>query len=300
VDDSGDRPARVQEHLAMSDRWKHVLAAVKNSIFDDRLIVVAPGVAFYLLLGLLPGIGALVLIYSLIADPIQVQYHLAQLRLVLPDDAVDLLNQQIAQLAAQRMAAGWGLTISVAVMLWAGSYAMAVIVAALNVTFGVKETRGFIKLTVLRLVLSVGAVTMGLTAIGVLVAVPLTLDALAISDSVRSVLSNMRWPLLLLLGMTGLSILYQWAPDRARPRFRWLTPGSVSAAIVWVIASSGFSLYVDRIDVTQELLGDFLGAFSAVVVMMLWMLMSGFVMLMGAELDAALERYPAAGRGVSG
>jgi membrane protein len=276
----------------MKGRWKGVLGSVKDSIFRDRLIVVAPGVAFYMLLGLLPGVAALVLIYSLVADPLQVQAHFAQISPMVPPDAAQLLNHQIEHIAEQRAAAGWSLAVSIGLMLWAGSYAMAVIVAALNITFDTDETRGFIKLTLLRLVLAAGAVALAMLAIGILVAVPGALALLPLSDGWRAVFSTLRWPLLLLLGMSGLSILYQLAPDRPRPRFRWLTWGSASAAFLWVVASSLFSVYFGRIDATQALLGDFLGAFGAVVVMMLWMLMSAFVMLMGAELDAALERHP--------
>lgn len=263
-----------------------VFRYVKNSIFEDRLIVVAPGVAYYLMLGLMPSIAALILLYSLVSDPHQVQQQLELLRPAIPPDAAEMVSAQIERTAERGAAYSWGTAISIAVMVWASSYAMAVITAALNITFGTNETRGFIWLTVLRLILAAGGIALGLLAIGVMVVVPLILQILDFPEPLHSVLLMIRWPLLLLLGIFGLSILYQFAPDRPRPRFRLVSWGSTTAAVLWVIGSSVFSLYIGRVDAYN----DFMGTFGAVIILMLWMLLTAFIILLGAEIDAAQER----------
>lgn len=266
-----------------------ILRLVVRSVFEDRLVVVAPGVAYFMMLGLMPGVAALILVFSLVADPAEVQRQFAELRPAVPQEAAELLTAQMARIAEERVAAGWGLVLSILVTLWAGSYALGVIVAALNIAFATEETRGWIRITVLRLVLTVGGVVMGILAIGVLILVPLTLDFLEVTGTMRSVLSFVRWPILLFLWMAGLSLLYQLAPDRKPPRVRPLTWGAASTAVLWVLASSLFSLYAGRLDVYQ----DFLGAFAAVVILMLWLLITAFAMLLGAEVDAAVDRVRA-------
>jgi membrane protein len=270
----------------MKSRLMNVLRYVKESVFEDRLVVVAPGVAFFLMLGIMPALAALVLIYGVIADPMQVQEQFTKLRTAIPPDAAALLSAQMQRIADERTTAGWSALISIALTLWAGSYAMGVIVAALNIAFDTRETRGIIRLTVLRVALTLGAIAIGVAAVGMMVLVPLSLDALQLSDGIRAALLLTRWPLLLLIGIAGLAMLYRFGPDRERPRFRLLSWGSATAAILWVLASSLFSLYVTRFDVYHVLFG----AFGAVVILMLWLLISAFAILLGAELDAAFER----------
>jgi membrane protein len=258
---------------------------VKTSIFQDRLVIVVPGVAYFLMLGMVPALAALLLIYGLVADPIRVHEHLALLSPAIPPAAADLLSAQIDRIAAERGTAGWGVLVSIGLTLWAGSYAIGVIMAALNIVYDTDETRGFIKLTVLRLALTLGAIALGLIAIGVIALVPLVLQVIPLPPEWRSVLSLLRWPILLLLGTSGLAMLFWFGPDRRPPAFRWISWGSAAAAILWVIASSLFSWYVARFDVYNE----FFGAFGAIIVLMLWVLMSAFAILLGAEIDAALE-----------
>ncbi len=266
--------------------WRNVLRYVKESFFDDRLVIVAPGVAFFLMLGLMPGLAALILIYGIVADPLQVREHFETISPAIPPEAATLISTQIQHIAQEPNVAGWGVLVSIALTLWAGSYAMGVIMAALNVTFGTRETRGYIRLTVLRVVLTLAAIGIALSAVGVLVVVPTLLAVLPISESVKSVVSLVRWPLLLLVGIVGLAMLYRYAPDRERPHFHSVTWGSSLAAILWVLGSSLFSLYVGRFNVYHEVFG----AMGTVVILMLWLLISAFAILLGAEVDAAIER----------
>jgi membrane protein len=270
----------------MNTSWTNVLRYVKESVFKDRLVVVAPGVAFFLMLGLMPGVAALILVYGLISDPVHVKQQLDEFGAAVPPDALAMLTAQVQRVTEERVVAGWGAVISVALAIWAGSYAMGVIVAALNIAFDTDESRGFIRLTVLRLVLMIAAVVIGIVAVGVLVVVPLLADALPLPDPLTGLLMLLRWPLLLLLAIAGLAMLYRFGPDRAPPAFHWLSWGSATAALLWVVASSLFSGYVARLDVYDALFG----ALATIVVVMLWLLISAYAILLGAEVDAAIER----------
>jgi membrane protein len=116
--------------------------------------------------------------------------------------------------------------------------------------------------------------------------VPPILDAAGLTDGIRSAVMLLRWPILFLLGVFGLAMLYRYAPDKPRPAFRLMSWGSAIAAVLWLIGSSAFSFYVTRFDVYDELFG----ALATVVILMLWLLLSSFAILLGAEIDSALDR----------
>ena len=105
------------------------------------------------------------------------------------------------------------------------------------------------------------------------------------ASTTKVIVSVLRWPMLLAVVLTGLSVLYRYGPDRGDPTWRWLTPGSLIASGVWLAASVGFSVY-------SSLFGKFdetYGAISAVIVLMLWLFLSAFAVLLGAEINAELE-----------
>lgn len=276
---------RKPHKFAFAD-WKEAFGYVRRSIDRDHLSVVAPGVAFYLMFALIPGLVALISMYGLIADPADVQEHFAGMEGAMPEEAHGLLMDQMDDIAAEQGAAGLGAIIGIVLALWAASRATLALMEGLNITYDTEETRGMIKMAATRLALTAGAVMLGVLAMGVIVVLPPLLNALPLPDAAITALSLVRWPLLLGIGVLGLALLYRFAPDRSQPKFRWLSWGSAIAAILWVVASVLFSIYVENFGAYD----DTYGAFGAIIILLTWLLLTAYVILLGAEIDVALER----------
>jgi len=290
--DDNSTPERGQGHASprkphrfSKPGWKNALKVTFASIGNHNLNIVAAGVAFYLMLGLFPALAALISIYGLVSDPQQVQEHFAQIEDAIPDEAGQLLEEQMARIAEDQSGAGWGAFLGIAFALWAGSRAAMALMEGLNITYEVKERRGFVKKYATRLGLTLAAVITGLLAIAVIVFLPPIINALPVGEGVQWLLSFVRWPLLLLVGIVALAVLYRFGPSRKQPKFRWLSWGSGTAAIFWVVASALFSWYVANFGDYNETYG----ALGAVIILLMWLYISSFVILLGAELDAAFE-----------
>jgi membrane protein len=98
-----------------------------------------------------------------------------------------------------------------------------------------------------------------------------------------------RWPIFAAIALVALAVIYRWAPDRDAPKWRWASPGAVFATVLWVIASIGFSIYTANFGNYNETYG----ALGAIVVVMLWLFITAYVVIAGAELNAELERQTA-------
>lgn len=174
--------------------WKEVFGYVKRSVDRDHLSVVAPGVAFYLMFALIPGLVALISLYGLIADPADVQAHFAGMEGAMPEEAHGLLMDQMDQIAAEQGSAGLGAIIGIGLALWAASRATLALMEGLNITYDTSEPRGMIRMAATRLALTAGAVLLGVLAMGVIVVLPPLLNALPLPEWATTALSLLRWP----------------------------------------------------------------------------------------------------------
>lgn len=269
--------------------WKDILTRTKESMAEDDLSIVAAGVAFYVFLGLIPALGAVISIWGLLADPITVQEQISAMAGVLPGDVVNILEEQMTRIASQPAGALTATLIGILLALWSGAKAMKAVMVALNITYGEKETRGFIKLNATALALTFAGVIGFIVAIGVVVALPIILSKIGLDDATATVLSLARWPFLALFAMFGLSILYRYGPNRKAARWRWVSWGAFLGTVVWIAVSAGFSFYVSNFGSYNKTYGSL----AAVVVLMLWFMISAYVVLLGSELNAELEHQTA-------
>ncbi|QBQ56606.1 YihY/virulence factor BrkB family protein [Nitrosococcus wardiae] len=266
--------------------WRDVLVRVKNELSEDKLTMVAAGVAFYALLALFPALTALVFIYGLVANPADVQQQLNTLSGIIPQEAQSLLNAQLSSITAQSPSAlGFGVLGSILFALWGATKGMKTLMEALNVVYNEEEERGFLRLNGTALVLTLGAVLLGVLAIGLVVVLPALLGNLGLGESVRSWISLLRWPLLALFAMAGLAGVYRYGPSRSQPQWHWVNWGAVLATVLWVIASFGFSFYVSHFGSYNETYGSL----GAVVIFLMWLFITAFIVLLGAELNAEME-----------
>lgn len=267
--------------------WRDVLARVKVEARQDNVALLAGGAAFYLLLGLVPGLIAVVSIYGLVADPADVGRHVDDLLRAAPPDVRDLVREQLESVTTgSRSAAGIGAVVGVALAIWSASSGMKHLMTAVNVAYDEVDRRGFVRVRLLSLLFTVCGVAVAAVAVVILGVVPSMLEDSAVGGATRVVFAVLRWPILGLVGIVGLAVLYRFAPDRDNARWTWVSVGSLAATGLWLLASLAFSLYVSWFGSYEESYGSLGG----IVVAMLWLLITTAVVILGAELNAELER----------
>jgi membrane protein len=178
---------------------------------------------------------------------------------------------------------------SLGLALWSANAGMKAVIDALNVAYNEKEKRGFIKLNLISLALTGGAILSLLVALGSIVVLPLVLSSFGLGGWTETLLRFLRWPVLICLVVFGLAVLYRFGPSRESPRWEWLSVGSVTAAIAWLVGSALLSWYLANFanyDATY-------GSLGAAIGMMIWMWMSSIVILAGAELNSEIEHQTA-------
>jgi membrane protein len=270
--------------------WRDIFWRVYESFNDNRLLAVAGGVVFFSLLAIFPAIAAFVSLYGLIADASTIDSHLSLAAGVLPAGAVEILHEQITRLTAKGDARlGLGFVTGLAIALWSANAGMKAIIDALNVVYDEKEKRSFIKLNLLSLLFTLIAIVSLMAALAGVVIAPMVFSALGLSSLPSLAMAVLRWPLLLALVTVALAAIYRYGPSRTEPRWQWLSVGSVAAAAGWMIASVLFSWYIAHFGAYNATYGSL----GAAVGMMMWMWISGIVILLGAELNAEIEHQTA-------
>lgn len=252
----------------------------------DQLPLLSAGVAFFGFLAIFPALIALTLMYGLVADPASIAHQLDAVSGSLPPEARVLLEEQLRQLAsASNQGLGWGLALSLAVALWSASGGVGNLVTAINIAYDEERERGVVAEKLIALALTVGAVVFMIVMMAMVTGVPLVLEWLGLTGGWRWLVEVGRWLLIALLVMLALAVLYRVAPDRRAPKFRWASVGAVVATLVWLAGSAGFSLYVSWFGSYARTYG----ALAGVVVLLLWLWLTSYAVLLGAEINAEAE-----------
>lgn len=271
--------------------WWQITRRAWREAKADQVPLLAAGVAFYSFLSLFPAMIAAVMLYGLVRDPRDVQAQAEQMAEALPREAATLLTEQLSAIAATpQQSLGFGLLITLALALWSASGGVGNVVTAINVTYDEEETRGFVKRKLLSLALTLGAIVFVVLAVALVAVAPAVLDSLVPSGPLRWLLEAARWVGLAAVMSVMLAVLYRLAPDRDDARFRWVSVGAVVATVLWLVASLAFSLYVDNFGSYNETYG----ALAGVVVLLLWLWITMYVVLLGAEINAEAEQQTAA------
>jgi membrane protein len=268
--------------------WRAVLVSTFKEAGDDNVGLLAAGVAFYGFLAFVPLLAAMVLLYGLMADPPTVAEHIRALFGMLPRDAAALIGDQLKAMTATPDAAkGWSLVVALALAVYGASKGSGAIVTALNIAYEVKETRGFVKTTLLSLAMTVGALLVLLMAAAAISAMG-WVEALfpSFPSWAHVALQILFWTLAVAAAAVGLACVYRYAPSRPDAPWVWISPGSAAATLLWLLASLGFGLYVSHF-------GNYnatYGSLGGVVVFLTWMYLTAYIILMGGELNSELER----------
>lgn len=271
--------------------WKDVLLRTWRESSDDNVSLLAAGVAFYGFLAMVPLLGAIVLSYGLVAEPATVMANVRSLTSVMPAEAAKLIGEQLLNVVtASGGKKGFGLLVALALALYGAMKGAGAVIVALNVAYEEEETRGFVRLNLVTLAITAGAVLMAVAAtmaVGVLGHLDTALPG---ASGIVLVLGRIAsYAVLGAAGAAGAATLYRYAPDRDEARWVWLTPGSTAVTLLWLGLTLGFGAYVANFgsyDATY-------GSLGAVVVLLTWLYLSAYILIMGAELNAELEHQTA-------
>jgi membrane protein len=265
--------------------WWQVTRRAWSEAKADQVPLLAAGVAFFGFLSLFPAVVAAVLAYGLIADPAQIRNQVKDLSAAMPASGRDLLLQQLDALtSAPRQSLGIGVAVAVVAALWSASGGVGYLLTAVNLAYDEEETRGFVHRKLLALGMTLGAILFVLLAIGLFAAG--TAIGSDLATPLRILLQVARLLIAIVLITVALAVVYRLGPDRNAPRIRWVSPGAVVATTIWLIASIGFSVYV-------ETFGNYAktyGSLAAVAVLMLWLWLTAAAVLLGAEINAEAEQ----------
>lgn len=276
-------------HQISLQGWFDILWRVKSEMGRDHLTLIAAGVAFYTMTAIFPGIAAMISLWGLIADPVQVAEFMDQFLRVLPEDAYSILHKQAVDIASKpKQALTFSLIASILVATFSASAAVKALITGLNIVYEERETRGFIKLSLLGLALTFSLVLSALVCLAVIIAVPELLEFF-LPDFFVTVWGWARWLFLFLVSIAMLAALYHFGPCRRRARWQWLGTGSLFATLLWLAASWLFSFYVTHYGSYNETYGSI----GAVIVLLMWFWLSALAVLLGAELNAEIEHQTA-------
>lgn len=270
--------------------WFQVLRRAWKEAKADQVPLIAAGVSFYAFLAIFPALIAAILLYGLLANPSDVADQVDSIGSALPSSAQQLLSEQMTTLTkTSQQSLGIGLIVALVLALWSASGGMGNLITAVNITYDEDDERNLVVRKGLALLMTLGAIVFVVVAIALVAVLPAVLDALGLPVIVQVLVQIVRWVGLVVAMMCALAVLYRVAPDRDAPKMRWVSVGAVTATILWVIASIGFSLYVDNF----SSYGKTYGSLAGVVILLLWLWITNYLVLLGAEMNAEAEQQTA-------
>ncbi|MGP3980082.1 YihY/virulence factor BrkB family protein [Streptomyces sp. KR80] len=296
ADDNGDAshavpsrqpPAKKPTDLTKQSWWGVLKRTVKE-FKGDNLTDLAAALTYYGVLSIFPALLALVSILGLLGAS-SIRPLTDNLGSLAPGAARDILNNILEQLEKSQGRAGIALIIGIAVALWSASGYIAGFMRASNAVYDIGEGRPVWVTLPTRLGITlVVVVLLAALAIGVVFTGALaerTGQILGLGDTAITVWNIAKWPVMILLFMLIIALLYWASPNVKRP-FRWVTPGSILAVMIWLIASALFALYV----ATFSSYDKTYGSMAAIIIFLIWLWISNIAILLGLEFNAELSR----------
>ncbi len=271
-------------------RWGDILKRTARAVYADDCLGWAAELAFFWFFALFPALLCAVALAGLLPERNLIDFAQRTLAHVAPRAVMVIVREQLVQIARGEHAGL--LTLSVVLALWTSSSGMAAIISTLNQAYHVKESRPWWRVRVRAIVLTLALAVLGLLSLAMALAGPRLVQRLATSLHMGPVFAwtwwLARWPLVFALVVTALEWIYHFAPDVPHRR-AWVTPGSLMAATLGLLLSLAFKWYAFHFGAYQKTYG----AIGGVMVALLWLYGSGLAILIGAELNAAIEHSPA-------
>jgi len=266
--------------------WLDIFYRIWQAVDRDHIGLIAAGVAFYGLLAIFPALTALMALSGLVVEPAEVAMQLAKIEHFVPHEASKVILDQASSIAGSEDAGlGIALVLSLGLAVYSVTRGVASLIEGLNVAYDEKEKRGFFKRELLTLALTVLLVAAFLLGLVSALLVPAVFHFLHLPPWLENVWSILGWIAMGLLTVTGLSVVYRFGPSRAEAKWKWITPGAVVACLLWLAASIGFSVYVANFASYNKTFGSLAG----VIILLMWLWLSAFIILLGAELNGEME-----------
>jgi len=270
--------------------WKDIRWRVYANIGDHRILALAAGMTYYSILAIFPALAALVAIYGIFTDAGSIAKHLDDVSGFVPGGAIDVAREQLTRMSSKSdRALGLTFLLGLVISLWSANAAMKSLFDTLNIVYGEREKRGFFRLNAISLSFTIAGIVFVLSALAAVVAVPVLLNYLHLSNFSDLLIRIVRWPAMFIALALAIACIYRFGPSRAAPRWHWISWGSSAAALLWLGASALFSWYAANFGTFNETYGSL----GAVVGFMTWLWISAIVILLGAELNAEMEHQTA-------
>lgn len=267
--------------------WVEIVKRLVREVGKDRVTSVAGGVTFFGILALFPAITALVSIYGLFFDSATIVSHIAMLERFLPAGAVQLIRDQIVSIVeAPAQALGIATVIGLLAALYSANGGMKALIESLNIAWFETETRGFFKLNLISLTFTLGGIVLVIVLLGLITVLPTALRALPLGPATETIVSLVRWPLMVAALIVALAVLYRWGPNKSDAKWHWISPGALFAAAGLLVASLLFSWYAANFANYNETYGSL----GAVIGLMMWLWIASMVVMLGAEINSEVER----------
>jgi membrane protein len=252
----------------------------------DQVPLLAAGLAYYGFLAIFPAMVAVVSIYGLVADPSQIADRVSSLMTGMPAEARDLIVNQLRTLGSQQTSLTIGLIIAIVIALWSASGGVSQLLTAINAAYDEDEDRSFLAKRGRALLVTLGAIVFMVLVFSLVAVLPALLGQVSLAGPLRWVFEVVRWVLIAAIVTVALAVLYRIGPDRDAPKIRWVSVGAVVATVLWLLASIGFSIYVATFGNYAKTYGTVAG----IVVMLLWLWLTSYAILLGAEINAESEQ----------
>jgi membrane protein len=277
-----EAPSRMQ-----SRSWTDILRRAGKNTYEKNLSLVAGGVAYYVLFALFPAVAALISLYCLVANPAGVVKHVQSLSGMLPSSTVKLIGVALSQLVSvSSRSLGLGAIIGIVIALWSGLNGMTGMMTAITIAYAQPERRGFFRFYVTGVLLTLVVIVGGLIALVLIAGLPMVLSGESAHGPAPWIGFVVEWPFLIVFAMGMMALIYRYGPDRDKPRWKWASPGVITATILWVVGSGLFSFYVYHFNSYNKTYGSL----GVLLVLLTWLWLSVFVVLFGAEINGEVER----------
>ena len=264
-----------------------MLLRVADRIGTANISVYASAVAFYGFLAIPSALTALVALYGLMFDPSSVEQQVEAMRGVVPQEVLGLISDQLKAVTTNshsNLSISFGVALLVAI--FGARSATSTLISALNVAYDEEEKRNFIRFQLVAFVLTAAAVVFAVISIALVAVLPAVIELLPLGDTGKTLAAVLRWPVLVVLVIIGFASIFHYAPCRPWAHWRWISPGAVVATVLWLAGSALFSVYVGQFASYNKTYGSL----GAVAVLLMWLYLSAFAVLLGAQLNAEMER----------
>ena len=292
LEQAEDLAVEAYNYISLKGWWQVLKGAVLR-IGRDHLSVVSAGCAYYALFAIFPALTASISLYGLTADPATVERQFSMLQTVLPEQAYDIVIDQIRRIAqTSGQTLGWSFGVSLVIALWSANLGVQAMFAALNIAYGEPERRSILRFYASAIVYTFIGILGGVAMLFAIVYVPILFADSGHPQFYKTLVHYGRWPVFVLLTLFMLALIYRFGPSRPSPKWRWVTAGSVFAALMWLLASIGFSYYVSNFANYDQMYG----ALGGVIILLFWLYLSFYIVLFGAAINAEVD-HRAAQRG---